>query len=224
MLFDLGAGSDVSIARLVEAHLDAVAILHEAGRQPHPGALYGVWASVRPDGIDVELRDGRLSGVKSFCSGVGIVDRALVDVFVGGVRRLADVGARLTDRSVRGAIEWQHRGLEATRTRTVQFDRHRDVELVASPGWYLDRPGFWHGAVGPAACWAGGAAGLASSMAVSDDPYRLAARGSIVADVWTMVAVLERAGRDADRAPGDRDGARFRALAARHAIHELATR
>jgi hypothetical protein len=39
-----------------------------------------------------------------------------------------------------------------------------------------------------------------------------------------MCAVLEQAGRDADRWPADRDGARYRALAARHAIHELATR
>jgi hypothetical protein len=31
---------------------------------------------------------------------------------------------------------------------------------VGEPGWYLDRVGFWHG-VWPAACWAGGAIGLA---------------------------------------------------------------
>lgn len=240
-LFDLAALGDVSVARLVEAHVDAVGILHEAGRTPQPGAVYGVWASVRPDGVDVELDRGRLTGVKSFCSGVGIVDRALIDVVVDGSRRLADVGVEGVEgeslerveqcghvdggagKSVRGRVEWHHRGLASTNTGSVRFDRHDDVDLVAPSGWYLDRPGFWHGAVGPAACWAGAAAGLARSIEPSDDPYRTAACGAITADVWTMCAVLEQAGRDADRWPADRSGARHRALAARHAIHELAT-
>jgi len=37
--------TDLVVARLLEGHLDAVAILAEAGRSPVPGALYGVWAS-----------------------------------------------------------------------------------------------------------------------------------------------------------------------------------
>jgi hypothetical protein len=223
-LFDLAAVGDVTVARLVEAHIDAVAVLHEAGCSPRPGALYGVWASVRPDGADVELGEGGLSGVKSFCSGVGIVDRALIDVRVEGVRRLTDVGVRIDGAALQGEVEWHHRGLATANTGTVRFDRHDDAEVIAPPGWYLDRPGFWHGALGPAACWAGAAAGLARSIRPSDDPYRTAACGAIAADVWTMCAVLEQAGRDADRWPADRDGARYRALAARHAIHELATR
>jgi hypothetical protein len=224
-MFDLAAIGDVTVARLVEAHLDAVAILHEAGRSPRPGSLYGVWASVRPDGIDVELDGDRLTGTKSFCSGVGFIDRALIDLYVDGSRRLADVGVDVgsDDPAVRGEVVWHHRGLASANTGTVRFDRHDDVELVAPPGWYLDRPGFWHGAVGPAACWAGAAAGLARSIEPSDDPYRTAACGAITADVWTMCAVLEQAGRDADRWPADRNGARHRALAARHAVHELAT-
>jgi hypothetical protein len=232
-LFDLAAVGDVTVARLVEAHLDAVAILHEAGCEPHPDALYGVWASVRPDGVDVEMEHGLLTGVKSFCSGVGIVDRALVEVFVDGDRGLVDVGVVIdepdgdraddADATVRGEVVWRHRGMASANTGTVRFHRHDDVEIVAAPGWYLDRPGFWHGALGPAACWAGAAAGLARSIESSDDPYRTAACGAIAADIWTMCAVLQQAGRDADRWPMDRSGARYRSLAGRHAIHELAT-
>ena len=33
-------------------------------------------------------------------------------------------------------------------------------DMVASDDWYLERAGFWHGAGGVAACWAGCAAGL----------------------------------------------------------------
>ena len=36
---------DLSLAKLAEAHWDAVAILAEAGRPPTRGALYAVWAS-----------------------------------------------------------------------------------------------------------------------------------------------------------------------------------
>ena len=43
------ARTDVSLARLAEAHADAVAILTDAGRTPVQNALYGVWASESPD-------------------------------------------------------------------------------------------------------------------------------------------------------------------------------
>ena len=39
-LYDLALGN-VSLARLCEAHLDALAILAEAGHRPREGALYG---------------------------------------------------------------------------------------------------------------------------------------------------------------------------------------
>jgi hypothetical protein len=48
-LMEVGRES-VSLARLVEAHWDAIAILAEAGRQAETDALYGVWASEIPRG------------------------------------------------------------------------------------------------------------------------------------------------------------------------------
>jgi hypothetical protein len=39
------ARDNLELGRLAEAHTDALAILHEAGREPKPRALYGVWAS-----------------------------------------------------------------------------------------------------------------------------------------------------------------------------------
>ena len=231
-LFDLAAAVDVSVARLAEAHLDASAILTEAGMSPRPGCLYGVWASVRPDGRDIELVDGRVSGVKSFGSGIGLVDRALVDVVSGGRRQLLDVDVsvdRHRDRWCSGdgrrsaTIEWHNEGLAATNTGTMCFDRVGNVEPVGAPDWYLDRVGFWHGACGPAACWGGGAAGLLAERAPGGDAHRLAAAGTIEADVWTMRAVLQQAGDDADRSPDDVVAARRRGRIVRHAIHELAT-
>lgn len=231
-LFDLAAAGDVSVARLCEAHLDATAILAEAGLAPRRDALYGVWASVRPDGRGVELRDGSLHGVKSFASGVGLVDRALIEVMCDGQRQLVDADVaveRVDDRWRSGdgrrtaTIEWHNGGLAATNTGTLCIDGVRDVETVGPPNWYLDRVGFWHGACGPASCWGGGAAGLADHRPVGGDSHRLAASGSIEADVWSMRALLQQAGDEADRSPDDVAAARRRARMVRHGIHELAT-
>ena len=74
---------DLSVAKLAEAHWDAVAILKEAGRAPQASAIYGVWASDIP-GMHLHLdtaADGyELHGGKMFCSGAGLIDRALITV------------------------------------------------------------------------------------------------------------------------------------------------
>jgi hypothetical protein len=231
-LFDLAGRIDVSVARLVEAHLDATAILLEAGGHPRPDCRYGVWASVRPDGRDAELVAGRVSGVKSFGSGIGVIDRALVEVVSDGRRQLVDIDVSVawdgaTWRSADGrrsaAVEWATEALAGTRTGSMRFDRIDDVEPIGPPDWYLDRVGFWHGACGPAACWGGGAAGLVGHIRAHGDPHRSAGVGAIIADVWTMRAALRRAGEEADLAPLDLVGARRRARIVRHTIHELAT-
>lgn len=225
-LFDLAARNNVSLVRLIEAHVDAVAIMHEAGHEPVPGALYGVWASIGPTGPGVRLEPGSrvLSGSKSFCSGCGVVDRALIDVDCDGGRRLIDVDMATTA-SIRYLYNWNTPAMAATWTATVELSNHRvgDEAFVGVPGWYLDRVGFWHGACGPAACWAGAAAGLADSdWGDGSDPYRRAHHGAVIADVWTMSAVLDVAGREADGRPNDLEAAKRRALTVRHAIHELA--
>ena len=224
---------DVALARLGEAHLDATAILAEAGRAPRPGAVYGVWAAAGPAGPAVRLESGRLHGTKPFCSGIGIVDRALIDVETDAGYQLVDAdvafvrdGAswRSPSTSSSAAIEWHHAGLTACNTGTVVLDEVSDVETIGRPGWYLDRVGFWHGACGPAACWSGGAAGLFPETDPGDDPHRLAAAGEVAADVWAMRAVLQQAGDEIDLLPDDLVRARRRARTVRHVVHELATR
>jgi hypothetical protein len=75
---------DVSLARLVEAHVDAVQILHEAGRRPSPGSWYGVWAAEDPStclSLQTTSRSRpALHGTKAFCTGATLVDRALITV------------------------------------------------------------------------------------------------------------------------------------------------
>ena len=223
---------DLSLAKLAEAHWDAVAILAEAGREPAAGALYAVWASEVPgQALNLEpAGDGyTVSGIKPFCSGHGLVDRALLTAGEALVEiDLRDNAGRVvSDTSI-----WQVPAFAQTHTGSLRFHAAALAPnaRVGEPGWYLSRPGFWHGACGPAACWAGGIAGLLDFALASKraDPHTLAHLGALHANSWAMLALLERAGDEIDRMPEDRsaatrDAAIRRALTLRHLIETLAT-
>jgi alkylation response protein AidB-like acyl-CoA dehydrogenase len=224
------AREDISLAKLAEAHWDAVAILAEAGRTPQPGTLYAVWASEIP-GQALRLErtsDGyELSGRKPFCSGIGIVDCALITV---GLPEQLLVEADLRNNQERIAADlemWKVDAFRATQTGAVTFlnSQLSSNAVVGTSGWYLDRPGFWHGACGPAACWAGGVAGLLDFALASkrDDPHSLAHLGAMQAGVWGMYSLLKQAGADIDAAPCDAKAAQIRALQLRHLIEQAGT-
>ncbi|MET4099049.1 hypothetical protein ABIB37_001286 [Agrococcus sp. UYP10] len=176
VLATLGA-HDLEVARAIEPHLDAVAILSEAGVAPRPGA-YGVFAAEGP-GSRLELREGRLAGEKPWCSLADRLDRALVSAWQGEERVLVDVDLRQDGvRVVPGA--WHARGLVGIPSGPVRFDGAA-AEPVGEPGWYLRRPGFAWGGIGVAACWHGGAVAIARRLlgATADAPLRLAHLGAV---------------------------------------------
>lgn len=218
------ADQDVSLAKLAEAHWDAVAILAEAGRVPHEGALYGVWASEVPN-RPLQVEGNTLSGEKAFCSGFGLVDRALVTLG-GDNTLLLDVALHQDERITGDLAQWQPEAFRATNTGAVRFAKAQleDDAVVGGPGFYLTRPGFWHGACGPAACWAGGAAGLLRFADASrrNDPHTKAHRAAMRSNIWAMQALLAEAGREIDVAPADGPAAHQRALMLRHQIELLA--
>jgi hypothetical protein len=220
------ARQDLALARLAEAHVDALAILAEAGRQPHTG-LYGVWAAETP-GQRLFIRssdDGlTLSGTKMFCTGGGLVDRALVTV-CHPEARLVDVNLRSHPETiVFDHTGWKISAFADTRTATSHFSATpiSEDDLIGSPDWYLTRPGFWHGACGPAASWAGGAMGLVDyALAQSrDDPQTLAHLGALSAGAWGLWAYLEQSGREIDENPDAAAAAMLRALSMRHLIEQ----
>lgn len=233
-LFEI-ARRDVAVARLGEAHTDALAILHEAGRHPDLGARYGVWAADDPT-ARLELIGSsatgplRVHGTKPFCTGLGLVDRALVTVRTGDGVILLDLDVRQSGSVTFDTGAWVATAFGETNTGTTTFDAHRvePSQIVGEVGWYLDRPGFWHGACGPAACWAGGAAGLvdwveATSRTAGSNPHRDAHLGALVSLRWRMTAVLDVAGREIDRCRTEQPGAMIRALMLRHDIERAAT-
>jgi alkylation response protein AidB-like acyl-CoA dehydrogenase len=228
-LFDIGR-ADLSWARLAEAHWDAVAILAEDGRQPQPVCVYGVWASERP-GEELTLKECEnffeLSGQKSFCSGAGLIDRALVTVR-GSEHRLVDIDLRQNARLiVFDGSEWKTSAFRETRTAIAIFREVRVLyrDLIGEPNWYLQRTGFWHGACGPAACWAGGAAGLVDyAMHQSRrDPHTMAHLGAMHASIWAVLSFLDSAGDQIDLYPNDREKVMIRALTVRHLVEQACT-
>ena len=218
------AARDLSLARLVEGHADADAICAEAGRHDVAGGAMAVWAS---DGAGSRLEahrvpgGWRLRGLKRFCSGSGLVDRALVTAHADDGLRLFSVDRR--DGLRREGGEWVTTALADTDTATVRIEAVvPDRWAIGDPGFYLSRPGFWHGAVGVAACWAGGAEGLAERYRARhrrDDGHSLAHLGAVHAECWAMRAALREAADEIDADPSDRAGeAMCRALAARHVV------
>jgi alkylation response protein AidB-like acyl-CoA dehydrogenase len=220
------ARDNLELGRLVEAHGDALAILDEAGRQPKPEALYGVWAS---EGKAVlKVSDGAVSGKKEFCTGAGLVDCALVTVMEPD-RRLIEIDLRVaSDRIGCDASEWATDAFTDTSTASTVFHDYpvSEADFVGPPGWYLERPGFWHGACGPAACWAGGALGLidyAREHTRETNSHAIAHLGALEANAWQMRALLEAAGREIDSDFGNVQAARVRALSLRHLIEQSCT-
>jgi alkylation response protein AidB-like acyl-CoA dehydrogenase len=229
-LFEFGR-ADLSLARLAEAHTDALAIFVEAGRVAPVGRLYGVWAADGPGSLlAVSRTDGgqiRVDGTKRYCSGAQLLDGALVTAHDGDHIVLLDVSLTTPGLTV-DSSEWVAPAFAGTNTASITFENIRltEADVIGPANWYLTRPGFWHGALGPAACWAGGAAGLvdAARSLNKRDPHARAQMGALEAADWGLRAVLEQAAREIDSDPSDTShAAQRRALMARHLIERLCT-
>lgn len=225
-LFEVGRRG-LSLAKLAEAHWDALAILDEAKRCAIPDALYAVWASGGPQDpltIEVNFSQGYLSGTKRFCSGAGLVDRALITV----EDKLLEIslhdlpsGCLTIDES-----QWVSQAFAQTHTATLIFNRlpiPQDA-LIGANHWYLNRLGFWRGALGPAACWGGGAASLVDYAQANgrDDTHTLAHLAAMVANVWTIQNILIQSGKDAEQMTEPQELQQL-ALKARHMIEQLSS-
>jgi alkylation response protein AidB-like acyl-CoA dehydrogenase len=221
---------DLSMARIVEAHADATAILSEAGREPHAQWIYGVWASDGPQSRLLATRDNgcwRIEGIKQYCSGSSLLDAALVTAHAAEGLLLFNI--RLNSPGVSMCrSNWANSAFADTATTGVAFRSVRVDEsaLIGEPGSYLSRPGFWHGAIGPAACWAGGAISLvdAANRLNRKDAHSRAQLGALQSIQWGLDAILAQAGRQIDEDPGDAGGeARTRALKVRQLIERWCT-
>ena len=159
---------DLTVARVVEPHLDALAILDEAHVDtavfPHD-ATWGVYAAEGPGQRLTAMELGSrwvLDGQKPWCSLADRLSHALVTAWVDDRTRglfavdLGEIGIRAEG----SEGEWVSHGLPQVTSCAIEVTRVR-ARPVGAPGWYLDRPGFAWGGVGVAAVWFGAAVALA---------------------------------------------------------------
>jgi hypothetical protein len=195
--------------------------------QAQAGTLYGVWASEIPgEGLKLERSEGglRVSGSKRFCSGAGIVERALVSTGAPEFL-LLEVDVRPSAEVTLDASGWVTGAFKMTQTAAVSFDCAPVIAVPGGPRWYVERSGFWNGACGPAACWAGGALGLVDVALRSKraDAHTLAHLGAMQANAWAMQSWLATAGAEIDAVPREAGAAQARALTVRHLVEQACT-
>ncbi len=227
--FRLLGAHDLSLTRLAEGHADALAILAEAGVRPQAGP-YGVWAAEPPSTGIVAERVGeawQLRGRKRFASGASGLTRALVTAHVQESCFLFDVPVRHpVVRPVVGT--WSAAGMADTDSTDVVFDGLTvpNAARIGDHGFYTSRPGFWHGAVGVAACWFGGALGAFAMLrrhlaGRCSDAHQLAHLGAVAARCAALGASMDTAARAIDADPHDLAGrARSTALIVRHEVEQ----
>ncbi len=232
------AEEDIVAARIAESHVDAVAILDElGGKPPELGQLWGVWVAESPDAVltasNVSGGAYTLNGTKVWCAGAGFCTHALVTARQHD-GRVGLFAVTVTEPAVKALPStWWNAGMAGSDTRSVQFTNAQAV-AVGDPGDYLDRPGFWHGAIGVAACWLGGARRVAEPLyrcakGTSADAYSLAHLGAVDGALAASEAMLATAATQIDADPFDRAGTaqllarRVRAVV-EHAVDEAITR
>ncbi len=172
------SAADLTAGRVAEAHLDALAILAEAGLGLDEPALaslgvstsstWGVFAAEGP-GVRVDATESAagwtLSGTKPWCSLAGRLSHALVTAHTQDGRRLFAIDLR-SPRVTSERGTWVARGLAEVISTPIQLDDAYAVP-VGADNWYLERPGFAWGGIGVAACWFGGLLGIARTMATA---------------------------------------------------------
>jgi len=209
------AEHDLSLAKLVEGHLDALAVQAEVapGAQRPVGSTWGMWASEAPGGRTcfeaVAADEVRLNGRKAWCSGAAQLSHGLLTAWSADGTKpqlvrvaMAQPGVWVSDAA------WQAVGMAASASGDITFQDavgHR----VGDAGAYLQRPGFWQGGAGIAACWHGGALALANTLrrAIAEAPseqrsaFRMAALGRVDVALQSTAALLREAARWIDEHP-----------------------
>jgi alkylation response protein AidB-like acyl-CoA dehydrogenase len=225
---------DLTFARLIEAHTDALAILAEFGEvsvgRSH-GEVWAVWAAEPPSPRVSAALDhtGRwlLSGRKPWCSGARTASAALITATSADGPRLFAVDLQQTGVKPVGDL-WAAAALAGTDTQSVDFSEVVAIPL-GGPEEYVIRPGFWYGAVGVAAVWYGGACAVADQLQATARRRDLgdlgaAHLGRITASLTGAVAVLRDSARMIDSgAAAKAPYGEIHARAARAVVEDCAT-
>ncbi len=205
-----------SVARLFEAHVNAVRLVHRYGTVEQArlmaqdvlsGHLFGLWVTDAPN-QRVRIESGRLTGSKGPCSGAGHCTRAVITAEWAGAARLVLIV--LSGNEEVEPVRGLH-GMRAAVNGTVVLDGVPAPEsaIIGQPGDYLREPDFSGGA------WRGSAAALGALEALIEagqaqlcrrghaaDPLQRVRFGEILIARETARLWVERAATVAET-PGD---------------------
>lgn len=239
------ASVDLSLLKLYEGHADAVAIVHELLQLGIPPlSTWGVWCAESPHaqlvaseinnvGPDTMQKAGFrqpviLHGSKAWCSGASQLSHALVSTAnAQGERQLVAVALQDNHLSM-DASDWAAVGMRHTATSDVSFNGAIGYKVGAINA-YIERPGFWHGGAGVAACWYGAATTLGDltarqcAQSATLNPHTAAHLGAIDVALCSAAAVLRTTADYIDRHPRELAQAQcLRArLAVEHAVEQV---
>ena len=150
-------GADLSVGRLYEGHVNAVALVtrhgtpgqvEALGEDVKAGAMSGVWNAVGADPATLCFEDGdwRLRGAKILASGAGSITRPLVPVARGDATVM--VLPHLAPGERADLSRWTAQGMRSTATGTVHLDGLRVTadDIVGGDDDYRRQPAFFGGA------------------------------------------------------------------------------
>ncbi len=173
--------ASLSVGRIYEGHLNALLLIHQYATPAQQerwfadaanGCLFGVWNTQAADGISFySTGDDRyeMSGKKTFASGAGLVQRALV---TGSIRTATGEGWQMAivnmDKLSLSAIDhdsWQPMGMHSSISYTIDFSGYalQGDDFFGEPGQYFRQPYFSGGAIRFAAVQLGGAEAIFNS-------------------------------------------------------------
>ncbi|WP_064118242.1 hypothetical protein [Pseudomonas fluorescens] len=203
------AGHDLGLCKLYEGHTDALAIIEQLGGSPTPGSTWGMWAAEPPQARVKVSPNGHmvtLNGRKAWCSGAAVLSHALLTAWDAHDQQqlvavaLDQPGVSVTDQG------WQAVGMAATGSVEVLFEG-AEAQAIGNPGDYLQRPGFWQGGIGIAACWYGVAQQIAARLrqhsAQREEPHALAHLGAVDSALQAAADVLRFSALQIDAHPDD---------------------
>jgi alkylation response protein AidB-like acyl-CoA dehydrogenase len=182
------AAADASTARILDGHLNGVERLTLSGPEPLRSAelarigegqlLLGVWGADPAPGegpparLEHEGSQLVLRGVKTFCSGAGGVQRALVLAAArDGSRRLAYLDT--TSRTSVDCGWYRASGLRSSESHRVEFHDAPVLALLGGPGELSREPYFSRDAIRTSATWAGLADCIVSQTVAALDRDRM---------------------------------------------------
>ena len=215
---------DLSLGRLFEGHVNGLQLVATYGtvdqrrmmmRAAGEGALFGVWATEPTPGLTiVRTGDGawRLDGRKSFATGAGHVDQALVTALrEDGTKHLVNV-ALGADKHRADIGGWRVRGMQGTISGLFDFSGIvlDDASLIGEPDDYSTEPRFSAGAWRFTAVQLGAIEGLARHLrdhlvatGKGADPIQRARFAACVSGARSAGEWVRRAAQLAEAQSGD---------------------